>query len=128
MKGKNMAFEHDKNNRVPRLRETLGIEEGDSDSLLAFVLELVERRILSYIHAAQMPEGLEFALLAIAASYWRQAKPGSDETPVGAVTAVKRGDVQTNFASAANAVFDTEGGDGFFGWRSVLNDYRRLSW
>lgn len=123
-----MAFEHDKNNRIARLRETLGINDDASDSLLAFVLELVERRILSYIHAEQIPEGLEFALLAIAASYWRQAKPGNEEMPVGAVTAVKRGDVQTNFASAANAVFDTAGGDGFFGWRSVLNDYRRLSW
>lgn len=123
-----MAFTYEKNNRLVRLRELCGIEGDSEDSMLAFTLQLVESRVLSYIHDTRIPEGLEMALLAIAASYYRAAQPGTDAVGTGAVTSVKRGDVQTTFADTSQAAFNlTDGGD-FFGWRSVLNEYRKLKW
>ena len=123
-----MAFEYNKNNRVALLRELLGIKDEASDNMLAFTLQFVESRVLSYINDDHIPEKLETTLLAIAAAYYKAAQPGTDAVGTGAITSVKRGDVQTTFADASGAAFNlTDGGD-FFGWRSVLNEYRKLRW
>ena len=121
-----MAFAYNKNGRVERLREILGPDVPEKNDMLAFTLQLVEERVLSYINHPTLPPELEMTFLAITAAYYRLAKPGTESTGTGAVTSVKRGDVQTTFADGSQAMFNlSEGGD-FFGWRSVLNGYRRL--
>ena len=123
-----MGFSYNKNGRLERLHEILGPDAPEENDMLAFTLQLVESRVLSYINHPTIPPELEMALLAIAAAYYRAAKPGTETSGTGAVTSVKRGDVQTTFADGSQATFNLSAGGDFFGWRSVLNEHRRLRW
>lgn len=120
--------------RLEKLKALLGVTDDQQDALLAFVLETVEQMILAYIHWDTLPPALENVLLVMCTSYYKAAGLGTTQAAAGAVTSVKRGDVQTSFAagdgaSGSASTFDlgTGGGD-FFGWRTVLNSYRKLRW
>ena len=59
---------------------------------------------------------------------------GTTTAAVGPVASVKRGDVQTSFATGSGSSgsantfnLGTDSGD-FFGWKTVLNEYRVLRW
>ena len=123
-----------KEERLNQLRLILGIDSGSvKDIQLEFELDFVEDQILTYINQEALPEKLERPLLMIAAAHWRSAGYGSEQAAPGPVTSVKRGDVTTSFAAAAGAdassgTFGLGGGDGFFGWRTTLNAYRKLRW
>lgn len=123
-----------KEERLNQLRLILGIDSGSvKDIQLEFELDFVEDQILTYINQESLPEKLERPLLMIAAAHWRSAGYGSEQAAPGPVTSVKRGDVTTSFAAAAGAdassgTFGLGGGDGFFGWRTTLNAYRKLRW
>ena len=123
-----------KEERLNQLRLILGIDSGSvKDIQLEFGLDFVEDQILTYINQESLPEKLERPLLMIAAAHWRSAGYGSEQAAPGPVTSVKRGDVTTSFAAAAGAdassgTFGLGGGDGFFGWRTTLNAYRKLRW
>lgn len=113
----------------------LGIDSGSvKDEQLEFELDFVEDQILTYINQESLPEKLERPLLMIAAAHWKSAGYGSEQAAPGPITSVKRGDVTTSFAAAAagadasSGTFDLGGGDGFFGWRTTLNAYRKLRW
>lgn len=123
-----------KEERLGCLGLILGI---DSDSekymQMEFELDFVEDQILTYINQESLPEKLERPLLMIAAAHWKSAGYGSEQAAPGPITSVKRGDVTTSFAAAAGAdassgTFGLGGGDGFFGWRTTLNAYRKLRW
>ena len=120
--------------RLKKLKALLGITGTEQDGLLTFVLETVEDMVLAYINWDVLPPALENVLLVMCASYYKAAGLGTTQAAAGAVTSVKRGDVQTSFAagdgaSGSASTFDlgTGGGD-FFGWRTVLNSYRKLRW
>lgn len=120
--------------RLDNLKELLGIDGVEKDSLLEFVIEAVEDVILSYINHETLPPQLEKVMIMMCASYYKAAGLGNASTAANAVASVKRGDVQTSFAapsggSASAATFNL-GADGydFFGWRTVLNGYRKLRW
>ena len=106
------------------------LPEADED-LLKFVAEAAVRQILNYINHDELPQELETAAVLISRAYWSAAGfDGSAQT----VTAVKRGDVQTSFAvgsgssgSAGTFNLGNDNGD-FFGWKTVLNEYRKLRW
>lgn len=123
-----------KEERLNQLRLILGIDSGPvKDIQLEFELDFVEDQILTYINQEALPEKLERPLLMIAAAHWKSAGYGSEQAAPGPVTSVKRGDVTTSFAAAAGAdassgTFGLGGGDGFFGWRTTLNAYRKLRW
>ena len=123
-----------KEERLNQLRLILGMDSGSvKDIQLEFELDFVEDQILTYINQESLPEKLERPLLMIAAAHWRSAGYGSEQAAPGPVTSVKRGDVTTSFAAAAGAdassgTFGLGGGDGFFGWRTTLNAYRKLRW
>ena len=123
-----------KEERLNQLRLILGIDSGSvKDIQLEFELDFVEDQILTYINQESLPEKLERPLLMIAAAHWKSAGYGSEQAAPGPVTSVKRGDVTTSFAAAAGAdassgTFGLGGGDGFFGWRTTLNAYRKLRW
>lgn len=118
--------------RLSRLKTLLGITTAEQDAVLSLTLRTVEGMILSYINCDELPEGLENALIIMCVSYYKSAGLGTQTAAVGAVTSVKRGDVETSFAvgsssSGSSNTFDLGGGDdGFFGWRTVLNGYRKL--
>ena len=119
--------------RLAHLKKALGITGNEKDDHLSFILDATEDQVLSYIHHETLPEKLERTLILIAAAYWKAAGFGSEQTASGPVTSVKRGDVTTSFAATGGAdasagTFGLGGGDGFFGWRTVLNAYRKLRW
>ena len=102
--------------RLEQLKKILGVTDPAKDDLLTF-----------------LPEQLERPLVMIAAAHWKSAGYGKEQVAAGPVTSVKRGDVTTSFAAAAGAdassgTFELGGGDGFFGWRTTLNAYRKLRW
>ena len=123
-----------KEERLDYLGLILGIDSGSvKDIQLEFELDFVEDQILTYINQEALPEKLERPLLMIAAAHWKSAGYGSEQAAPGPVTSVKRGDATTSFAAAAGAdassgTFGLGGGDGFFGWRTTLNAYRKLRW
>ena len=123
-----------KEERLNQLRLILGIDSGSvKDIQLEFELDFVEDQILTYINQESLPEKLERPLLMIAAAHWKSAGYGSEQAAPGPIASVKRGDVTTSFAAAAGAdassgTFGLGGGDGFFGWRTTLNAYRKLRW
>lgn len=123
-----------KEERLNCLGLILGIDTGSEKYLqLEFELDFVEDQILTYINQESLPEKLERPLLMIAAAHWKSAGYGSEQAAPGPITSVKRGDVTTSFAAAAGAdassgTFGLGGGDGFFGWRTTLNAYRKLRW
>lgn len=123
-----------KEERLYQLMLILGIDSGSVKyEQLEFELDFVEDQILTYINQESLPEKLERPLLMIAAAHWKSAGYGSEQAAPGPITSVKRGDVTTSFAAAAGAdassgTFGLGGGDGFFGWRTTLNAYRKLRW
>lgn len=119
--------------RLANLKTILGITGNEKDNQLSFVLNVTEDQVLSYIHHETLPENLERTLILIAAAYWKTAGFGNEQTASGPVTSVKRGDVTTSFAATGGAdasagTFGLGVGDGFFGWRTALNAYRKLRW
>jgi len=110
--------------RLAKVKALLGITGTDQDDLIAFVIETVEDLVLSYIKP----------LIVMCVSYYKAAGLGTTQAAVGPVASVKRGDVQTSFANASGASGSAStfnlGADGsdFFGWRTVLNEYRKLRW
>ncbi len=111
--------------RLSKLKLLLGISSPERDEILKFTLESVENMILTYINCDTLPEQLERVLLAMCTSYYRSSGFGTETASVGAVTSVKRGDVETSFSTADSFDMSADS-DGFFGWRTVLNGYRRL--
>lgn len=123
-----------KDDRLNKVKALLGITGEDQDELLLFVIQTVEDLVLSYINQDTLPAPLENALIVMCVSYYKAAGLGSTQAAVGPVASVKRGDVQTSFANASGASGSAStfnlGADGqdFFGWRTVLNEYRKLRW
>lgn len=123
-----------KDDRLAKAKALLGITGTDQDDLILFAIETVEDLILSYINQDTLPAPLEKPLIVMCVSYYKAAGLGTTQTAVGPVASVKRGDVQTSFATASCASGSAStfnlgaGGDDFFGWRSVLNEYRKLRW
>lgn len=91
------------------------------------VVELTARaavqQILNYINHDTLPKELETAAVLISRAYWDKSGFGGDGQTV---TAVKRGDVQTSFGAEKTAVeFD---GQGFFGYKAMLDPFRKMRW
>ena len=86
------------------------------------------------INQDTLPAPLENALIVMCVSYYKAAGLGTTQAAVGPVASVKRGDVTTSFANASGASGSAStfnlGADGqdFFGWRTVLNEYRKVRW
>ena len=123
-----------KDSRLSKVKALLGITTTDQDDVLEFVIQTVEDMILSYINQDTLPAPLENALIVMCVSYYKAAGLGTTQAAVGPVASVKRGDVTTSFANASGASGSAStfnlGADGqdFFGWRTVLNEYRKVRW
>jgi len=105
----------------------LGKSNPDSTQteLLQFVLELACDKVKNYCHIENIPEKLENTVVRIAVDLWRTEGYGSEEKPKE-VTAVKRGDVSTSFASVSNSA-DTRN-DCLCKYKAQLNSFRKLKW
>lgn len=123
-----------KNDRLEKVKTLLGITGTDQDEVLLFVIQTVEDLVLSYINHDALPAQLENTLIVMCVSYYKAAGLGTTQAATGPVASVKRGDVQTSFSNASDASGSAStfnlgaGGDDFFGWRTVLNSYRKLRW
>lgn len=124
----------DQTERVLNVRLLLGNCGSEQDFSIDMALKSIEAQILEYINWETLPPQLENTLILMAVSYLKSAGLGSGESSAGPVASVKRGDVQTTFAvstgasgSAGTFNLGADGGE-FFGWRQVLNPYRRLRW
>lgn len=122
-----------KEDRLAKVKALLGINGTDQDEVLLFVVQTVEDLVLSYINQDTLPAPLENALIVMCVSYYKAAGLGTTQAG-GPVASVKRGDVTTSFANASGASGSAStfnlGADGqdFFGWRTVLNEYRKVRW
>lgn len=123
-----------KDNRLSKVKALLGITTSDLDDVLEFVILTVEDMVLTYINQDNLPARLENVLVVMCVSYYKSAGLGNTAAAVGPVASVKRGDVQTSFAAGSGSSgsantfnLGTENGD-FFGWKTVLNEFRKLRW
>jgi len=115
--------------RLSKLLEVLGDEVDIAMAEISLVT--VEKMVLSYINHETLPEQLDEAVVLMTAAYYKSAALGSTDNGEGAVTAIKRGDTQVSYAAGASPsanTFDLVNGDAFAGWRTLLNEYRRLRW
>ena len=123
-----------KDDRLAKVKALLGIDGTDQDELLLFVIQTVEEMVLAYINQDTLPAPLEKVLVVMCVSYYKAAGLGTTQAATGPVASVKRGDVQTSFANASGASGSAStfnlGADGqdFFGWRTVLNGFRKVRW
>lgn len=120
--------------RLSKVRALLGIQTEDHDAILEYVIQTVEKMVLRYINWDTLPEELENVLVVMCVSYYKSAGLGDSSATAGPVASVKRGDVQTTFAtgsgSSGSANTFNLGADNceFFGWKTVLNEYRKVRW
>jgi hypothetical protein len=120
--------------RLEALKTALGSQSKEQNALLSFTLDTVESLILRYINWERLPQELENILILISAAYFKSSGLGSTENPMGAVTSVKRGDVTTSFSAPSGGSLSAgmfnlaDAGNDFFGWKTVLNQYRKLRW
>lgn len=120
--------------RLSKIKVLLGITTEDDDAVLEYVIQTVECMVLRYINWDTLPEDLENVLVVMCVSYYKSAGLGDSSATTGPVASVKRGDVQTTFAtgsgtsgSANTFNLGTDNGE-FFGWKTVLNEYRKVRW
>lgn len=120
--------------RLSKIKVLLGITTEDDDAVLEYVIQTVEGMVLRYINWDTLPEDLENVLVVMCVSYYKSAGLGDSSATTGPVASVKRGDVQTTFAtgsgtsgSANTFNLGTDNGE-FFGWKTVLNEYRKVRW
>lgn len=119
---------------LQKVKTLLGITTEDQDDVLEYVIQTVQTLVLRYINWDELPLELENALIVMCVSYYKAAGLGTTQAAVGPVASVKRGDVTTSFANASGASGSAStfnlGADGqdFFGWRTVLNEYRKVRW
>ena len=119
---------------LQKVKVLLGITTEDQDDVLEYVIQTVQTLVLRYINWDELPLELENVLAVMCVSYYKAAGLGTTAAAPGAVYSVKRGDVQTSFAvgsgssgSAGTFNLGNDNGD-FFGWKTVLNEYRKLRW
>ena len=120
--------------RLSKVKALLGIQTEDHDAILEYVIQTVEKMVLRYINWDTLPEDLENVLVVMCVSYYKSAGLGTTVAAPGAVSSVKRGDVQTSFAvgsgsSGSSGTFNPGDDHGdFFGWKTGPNEYRKLRW
>lgn len=119
---------------LQKVKALLGITTEDQDDVLEYVIQTVQTLVLRYINWDELPLELENVLAVMCVSYYKAAGLGTTAAAPGAVSSVKRGGVQTSFAvgsgssgSAGTFNLGNDNGD-FFGWKTVLNEYRKLRW
>lgn len=97
----------------------------EETELLQFVLDLAADKVKNYCNIKIIPKELENTVVRIAADLWRTEGYGSEEKPKE-VTAVRRGDVSTSFAS----VYTSEAvqSDFLSKYKGELNSFRKLKW
>ena len=115
---------------LQKVKTLLGITTEDQDDVLEYVIQTVQTLVLRYINWDELPLELENVLAVMCVSYYKAAGLGTTAAAPGAVSSVKRGDGQTSFGSSGSAGTFNLGNDNgdFFGWKTVLNEYRKLRW
>ncbi len=101
--------------QTPRLELLLGLSTPDGRS--GFALETTLREILTYLHRDMLPEELDNIWLLLTVAQWKEGIFG----PSLAVSSLSRGDVSTTFTTPSQ-----RNGDGFYGYKGVLDGYRKL--
>lgn len=120
--------------RLSKVKALLGIQTEDHDAILEYVIQTVEKMVLRYINWDTLPEDLENVMVVMCVSYYKSAGLGNSSATTSPVASVKRGDVQTTFATGSGSsgsanTFNLGADNGeFFGWKTVLNEYRKVRW
>ena len=114
-----------KEDRLAKVKALLGINGTDQDEVLLFVVQTVEDLVLSYINQDTLPAPLENALIVMCVSYYKAAGLGTTQAAVGPVASFANASGASGSASTFNLGAD---GQDFFGWRTVLNEYRKVRW
>ena len=103
------------NEKLNKLKGLLGIELSDSskDTILQFTIDNVEEIILGFCNVDEVPKGLFNTELRMAMDLYRNENLGSEESALGSISSISRGDTTTSFRSNATEFKD-----------SLLKDYK----
>lgn len=116
------------------VKRLLGITDDSEDDVLTFIIQTIEGQVLRYINWDTLPDELQNILVVMVVSYYKSAGLGDTAAATGPIASVKRGDVTTSFATSSAAsgsanTFNMGADNGeFFGWRTVLNEWRKVRW
>ncbi|MDO4754187.1 MAG: phage head-tail connector protein [Bacillota bacterium] len=106
--------------RLEALKTLIGESGSEKDALLMQIITMVESQILDYINHESLPSALESVLLLICVEYYKSSYQQADK-----VASITRGDVSISYDKGGSGLVSSSG-DGFFGWKTMLNSYRRL--
>lgn len=101
--------------QIPAMEELLGLSAPDGRTGFALEASLVE--ILTYLHCDTLPKALENTWLLITVAQWKEGLFGGSL----AVSSLSRGDVSTTFTTP-----NQRNSDGFYGYKAILDCYRKL--
>lgn len=108
-----------KDNILKQLKILLGIDNDDSDTLLAIIIDECTDRVVNYCRRDDFPDGLVSLLPIMAHRAYIGGGYGKTEQ-TGAITQVKQGDRTVTYESVANA-----NGEWFDEFIARLEPYRR---
>lgn len=120
--------------KKPEIRELakvrLGLADHAFDGLVDMYVDEVERRILNYINARSVPDGLKFTWAAMVAGALSKEQSNSLYPAGDEAFEIKIGDTTVkpikpvNTAKPASVVIDSI----LFDHRAEMNAYRKLRW
>lgn len=112
---------------VEKLKVLLGIARNDNiqDGIFQFILDDITESILNYCNTEQLPSGLINTAYRMAVDLYRCESIGNENVAIGVVTAIKEGDIQTNFNKHVDDNFKDTLMKNYY---LQLNKYRRVVW
>lgn len=108
---------------VNKLKQLLGIQGEEKDSILQFALDDVEETILNYCHINQIPKRLENTAYRMAIDFVRSEGLGEETTPLS-VSSITEGSTSTSFTNTTESMKDTILKE----YEKQLRKYRKLVW
>lgn len=111
---------------LEKLKALLGISEEDTskDVILQFVIDDVQEIILDYCHITELPQDLFTTAYKMCLDLYRNENLGSEESSLGSIASISRGDTSTSFRSNTTEFKDSLLKD----YKSKFNKYRKLVW
>lgn len=116
----------EKQNRLERLKQLIGVKNEEKDPALLFALDKTEDMILNYCNIQKIPEKLEKVMLNMAVDLYRAESLGQEQAE-GTVKSITEGDVTVSFASASS-VSENLGMTFLKDYTAQLDRYRKLKW
>ena len=114
------------NPMLTKLRQLLGLKEGEKDFILQFIIDKVSDMVCNYCNIEKIPKRLEDIVLNMCVDMYRAESLGQ-ETPQGSIKGITEGDVSVSFGSLTSSTEDS--GMRFLrNYIAQLQKFRKLVW